>query len=125
MARIISVSGRHRACCQRGVAHDGLGVSMLVVGIGVMDTLLHQVTKTTLAQYIGEAARQISAQGIDGNLHNKFRLFTCPCSCCNDESGIQLFIRVLINIIRERKKFYGSVNDKAFLTCREFKFSQR
>ena len=53
---------------------DGLRIRMLVVGVGVVDPFVHQVTKTTFTQHMAVTPRQITAQGIDSDLENQARL---------------------------------------------------
>ena len=71
------------------MAHDGLGVGVLVVGIGVVDTLFHQVAEATVAEYIGETPRQVASQGIDSDLQYQSRLFSRPGGTSNYDQGRQ------------------------------------
>lgn len=63
-----AVLGRKGSCCQGGVADNGFGVGILIVGIGVIDALSQQVVKSSLAKTGAVAVDQISTQAIDGNL---------------------------------------------------------
>ena len=56
-----AVRRRNRAGGEGRVADDGLGIGVLVMGVGVINSLLHQVTETTLAQYMRITPGQIRA----------------------------------------------------------------
>jgi hypothetical protein len=71
--------GGHGAGRQRDVADDGLGVGVLVVGVGVVDTLVHQVAEAAVAEQVCIAVGQIAAQGVDGDLQHKPRWFLRAC----------------------------------------------
>ena len=64
----------HRPRCKRDMTDDGLRIRMLVVGVGVVDPFIHEVTKTTFTQHMAVTSRQITAQGIHGDLENQARL---------------------------------------------------
>jgi hypothetical protein len=60
------------------MANNGLGIRVLVMSIGVVDTLTHQVAEPAIAEHMSIAPRQIATQRIDGNLQNQpWWLFGC------------------------------------------------
>jgi hypothetical protein len=74
----------HTMCCrdgsgrQRDMTNDGLGIRVLVMSVGVVDALIHQVPEPAIAQHMRIAPRQISTQRIDGNLQDQsWGLFCC------------------------------------------------
>ena len=69
-----AVCRRHRPRCKRDMTDDGLRVRMLIVGVGVVDPFIHQVTKTAFTQHIAVTSRQITTQGVHSDLQNQTRL---------------------------------------------------
>ena len=67
------VSGGHCAGGQRYMTHDGLGIGVLVMSISVFDTLLHQITKPAFTEHVDIASRQITTQGVNGDLQDQPR----------------------------------------------------
>jgi len=74
-----AVRGGHGAGRQRDVADDGLGVGVLVVGVGVVHALVHQVAEAAVTEQVCIAPGQIAAQGVDGNLKYQPRWFMNAC----------------------------------------------
>jgi hypothetical protein len=61
------------------MTYYGFGIGMLIMGIGVIDSFIDQVTKAAVTQEMGIACWQVAAQSIDGDLHNEpdISLFSC------------------------------------------------
>jgi hypothetical protein len=55
------------------VAYDGFGVGMLAVGVGIVGTLVEQVSPPAVTVVAGKAFRQIAAQRIDSDLQHQAR----------------------------------------------------
>jgi hypothetical protein len=52
---------------------DRFGIGMLVMGVGVINPLIHQVTESAISQHMGIAFWQIATQGIDRYLQHQPR----------------------------------------------------
>ena len=59
---------------QRHVADDGLGVGVLVVGVGVVHALVHEIAEPAVTVQVGVAPGQIAAQRVDRDLQHQPRL---------------------------------------------------
>ncbi|WP_242475483.1 hypothetical protein [Thiohalocapsa halophila] len=64
---------------------DGLGVGVLVMGVGVVDALLHQVGEAAVAEQVRIPVWQIAAQGVDGNGRLKISPWPGPEGAAGDD----------------------------------------
>ena len=79
----------YRTRRQRYMPDNGFGIGVPVVSIVVMDTLVHQVAKSTFTHHIFITARQITAQGVNGNLYDQFWWIARVGKSCTAKQGCQ------------------------------------
>jgi len=66
-------------CEQRCMADGGLCIGMLKMGVCVMRSFLHKITKAALSQAIFVTHGKIATHLINGDLKNEFGFFTLLC----------------------------------------------